>query len=88
MEQGKSCGNEETKGKAQEWQTLSRPNTDVLQDGRLLRSSDETPVMGVERRGQQLSILPYRTTAKGGRIRPGRVLTEEPYDGRLSRTVP
>ena len=33
------------KGKAQ---ADARPNTDVLQDGRLLRSSDEAPVMGVE----------------------------------------
>ena len=39
------------KGKAQVGETLTRPNTDDLQDGRLLRSSDEAPVMGVERRG-------------------------------------
>jgi hypothetical protein len=65
-----------------------RPNTDDLQNGRLLHSSDEAPVMGVERRGQQLSILPKRTTAKSGKIRPGRVLTEELYDWRLSCTVP
>jgi hypothetical protein len=39
------------KGKAQVGGTLTRPNTDVLQDGRLLRSSVEAPVMGVERRG-------------------------------------
>jgi len=39
------------KGKVQVGKTLTRPNTDVLQDGRLPRSSDETPVMGVERRG-------------------------------------
>ena len=39
------------KGKAQAGQTFARPNTDVLQDGRLPRSSDEAPVMGVERRG-------------------------------------
>ena len=38
------------KGKAQVGEHPARPNTDVLQDGRLLRSSDETPVMGVERR--------------------------------------
>jgi len=72
------------KGKAQAGEQPVRPNTEDLQDGRLLRSSNETPVMGVE----QLSILLNRTTAKSGRIRPGRVLTEEPYDGRLSRTVP
>jgi hypothetical protein len=39
------------KGKAQAGVQPVRPNTDVLQDGRLLRSSDEAPVMGVERRG-------------------------------------
>ena len=39
------------KGKAQAGEKPVRPNTDVLQDGRLPRSSDETPVMGVERRG-------------------------------------
>jgi len=49
MEQGKSCKN--AKGKAQAGKTLVRLNTDGLQDGGLLRSSDETPVMGVERRG-------------------------------------
>ena len=49
MEQGKSYKN--GKGKAQVGETLTRPNTDDLQDGRLLRSSDEAPVMGVERRG-------------------------------------
>jgi hypothetical protein len=39
------------KGKAQAGEQPARPNTDDLQDGRLLRSSDEAPVMGVERRG-------------------------------------
>jgi len=39
------------KGKAQAGQTSVRSNTDVLQDGGLPRSSDETPVMGLERRG-------------------------------------
>ena len=39
------------KGKAQAGAQLARLNTDDLQDGRLLRSSDEAPVMGVERRG-------------------------------------
>ena len=33
------------------WYQPTRPKTDALQDGRLLRSSDEAPVMGVERRG-------------------------------------
>ena len=49
MEQRKSCKNE--KGKAQAGETLVRLNTEDLQDGGLLRSSVETPVMGVERRG-------------------------------------
>ena len=39
------------KGKAQAGKQPVRLNTDDLQDGRLLRSSDEAPVMGVERRG-------------------------------------
>ena len=39
------------KGKAQAGKTLVRLNTDVLQDGGLPRSSDESPVMGEERRG-------------------------------------
>ena len=49
MEQGRSYKN--GKGKAQAGETPVRPNTDDLQDGRLPRSSDEAPVMGVERRG-------------------------------------
>ncbi len=49
MEQRKSC--KAAKEKAQVGETLMRLNTDTLQDGRLPRSSDETPVMGVERRG-------------------------------------
>ena len=48
MEQGKSCKN--AKEKAQAGQTFARLNTDGLQDGGLLRSSEEAPVMGVERR--------------------------------------
>jgi hypothetical protein len=39
------------KGNAQAGERPARQNTDVMCDGRLLRSSDETPVMGVERRG-------------------------------------
>jgi len=39
------------KGKAQAGGTFVRPNTEDLQDGGLSRSSDEAPVMGVERRG-------------------------------------
>ena len=49
MEQRKSF--KVGKGKAQVGQTLTRLNTDDLKDGGLLRSSDEAPVMGVERRG-------------------------------------
>jgi hypothetical protein len=39
------------KGKAQAGEQPARPNTDALQDGGLSRSSEEAPVMGVERRG-------------------------------------
>jgi hypothetical protein len=39
------------KGKAQVGGKSTRPNTEDLQDGRLPRSSEEAPVMGVERRG-------------------------------------
>ena len=49
MEQRNSYEN--GKGKAQAGETPVRPNTDVLYEGRLSRSSDEVPVMGVERRG-------------------------------------
>jgi len=48
MELRKSC--RYAKGEAQAGKTLARPKTDDLQDGGLLRSSDEAPVMGVERR--------------------------------------
>ena len=49
MEQRKSYKN--AKGRVQAGQTPVRPETDVLYDGGLSRSSDEAPVMGVERRG-------------------------------------
>ncbi len=49
MEQRKSYTDE--KGNAQAGQTLVRQNTNTMYDGGLLRSSDEAPVMGVERRG-------------------------------------
>ena len=49
MEQWKSYKN--GKGKAQAGQTPVRPNTDDLYEDGLSRSSDEAPVMGVERRG-------------------------------------
>jgi len=39
------------KGKAQAGEHPVRPITDVLQDGRLHRSSDKASVMGMERRG-------------------------------------
>ena len=48
---GSLAGMKKHKGKAQVGKTLMRPNTDVLQDGGLPRSSDEAPVMGVEQRG-------------------------------------
>ena len=48
MEQGKSTKN--VKGKTQVRQTLTRSNTEVLVDGRLIRSSDEGSVMELERR--------------------------------------
>lgn len=38
------------KGKAQAGSTLARPKTDDLYEVGLSHSSDETPVMGVERR--------------------------------------
>ena len=49
MEQGKSYKN--GKGKAQAGQTPVRLKTDVLYDVGLSQSCDETPVIGVERRG-------------------------------------
>ena len=53
------------KGKAQGGETLARPNTDALQDGGLLRSSDEAPVMGVERRAEVTQLrLPLTTPNK------------------------
>lgn len=48
MELRKSC--KYIKGNVQVAE-ITRQNTDELQDGRLLRSSDETSVMGAERRG-------------------------------------
>jgi hypothetical protein len=47
---GSLAGMKKHKGKAQAGEQPVRPNTDDLQGGRLLRSSDEAPVMGVERR--------------------------------------
>jgi hypothetical protein len=36
--------------------TTQRQNTDAVCSGRLTRSSDEAPVMGVERRGQVVPL--------------------------------
>jgi len=47
MEQGKSY--KDAKGKAQAGKTPVRPNTDDLYEIRLSHSSEEAPVMGVER---------------------------------------
>lgn len=50
------------KGNAQAGQTLVRQNTDALYDGRLSRSSDESPVMGVEQRAKVIQLeLPLAT---------------------------
>jgi RNA-directed DNA polymerase len=65
MEQGKSYKN--GKGKAQAGQTSVRPNTDVLYDVVLSHSSDEAPVMGVERRAEVTQLRLPLTTPKGGR---------------------
>ena len=47
MEQGKSY--KDAKGKAQAGKTPVRPNTDDLYEIGLSHSSEEAPVMGVER---------------------------------------
>jgi group II intron reverse transcriptase/maturase len=66
MEQGKSYKN--VKGKAQAGETPVRLNTDVLYDVGLSHSSDETPVMGVERRaGVTQSKVPLTTFQTKGR---------------------
>jgi len=54
MEQRKS--HRDVKGKAQAGQTLVRQNTDALCDGGLSRSSDETSVMGAERRAGGVTV--------------------------------
>jgi hypothetical protein len=41
----------DVKGKAQAGQSPARLNTNAVYDGGLSRSSDETSVMGAERRG-------------------------------------
>lgn len=60
MEQRKS--HKDDKGKAQARQTLVRQNTDVLCDGGLSRSSDETSVMGVEQRAKVIQLKLLLTT--------------------------
>ena len=66
MEQGKSYKN--GKGKAQAGQTSARLKTDDLYDDGLSRSSEENPVMGVERRAEVTQLrLPLTTSRKRGR---------------------
>jgi RNA-directed DNA polymerase len=66
MEQRKSY--KDAKGKAQAGKTLVRPNTEDLYDGGLSRSSDEAPVIGVERRAEVIQLeLPLATLEKQGR---------------------
>jgi len=66
MEQRKSYKDE--KGNAQAGQTLVRQNTDAMYDGGLSRSSDEAPVMGVERRAEVIQLeLPLTTLKYRGR---------------------
>jgi RNA-directed DNA polymerase len=58
------------KGKAQPGELSGRPNTDDLCEGRLSRSSDEAPVMGVERRAEviqlKLPLSPLDTRGRNG----------------------
>ena len=63
MEQRNSYKNE--KGKAQAGETPVRPNTDVLYEGRLSRSSEETSVMGGERRAEVIQLKLPLSTSKG-----------------------
>lgn len=66
MEQRKSYG--DMKEKEQAGQTPVRPNTDASYDGGLVRSSDEVPVMGMERRGEVVQLeLPLTTSDSRGR---------------------
>ena len=65
MEQGKSY--KDAKGKAQAGQTSVRPNTDDLYETGLSHSSEEAPVMGVERRAGVTQLRLPLTTPKGGR---------------------
>jgi group II intron reverse transcriptase/maturase len=65
MEQGKSY--KDAKGKAQAGQTPVRLNTDDLYETGLSHSSEEVPVMGVERRAGVTQLTLPLTTPKGGR---------------------
>jgi RNA-directed DNA polymerase len=65
MEQGKSY--KDVKGKAQAGQTSVRPNTDDLYEIGLSHSSNEAPVMGVERRAEVIQLRLPLTTPKRGR---------------------
>ncbi len=65
MEQGNSY--KDGKGKAQAEQTSVRPNTDDLYELGLSHSSDEAPVMGMERRAEVTQLRLPLTTPKRGR---------------------
>lgn len=66
MEQRKSY--KDVKGKAQAGQTPVRLNTEALYDGGLSRSSEEAPVMGVERRAEVIQLeIPLATMGYPGR---------------------
>lgn len=66
MEQRKSY--KDVKGKAQTGQTPVRLKTEALYDGGLSRSSEEAPVMGMERRTEVIQLeLPLTTYNKKGR---------------------
>jgi len=68
MEQRNSYKN--VKEKAQAGETPVRPNTDVLYELGLSHSSEETPVMGVERRTEvtqlRLPLITYRKKGRSG----------------------
>jgi group II intron reverse transcriptase/maturase len=69
MEQRKS--HIDDKGKAQAGQTPVRPNTDAIFDGGLSRSSEEAPVMGVERRAGVVQLeLAFETSGNPRRRKP------------------
>jgi RNA-directed DNA polymerase len=66
MEQRKSY--KDAKGKVQAGKTLVRLNTDALYDVGLSHSSDEVPVMGMERRAEVIQLeLPLTTLDNRGR---------------------